>query len=156
MWNKTIDEFMLKLGFTKCESDHCVYVKRDGHSMIFVVIYVDDLILASNDDELMESTKRALSKRFEMTDLGDLTYFLGMEIKNDLESGKVTMRQTKFLKSILSKFGMQDSKPVKKTRLLHFWYTAYSHDPSGFSLAGTQPCQNVLQFLLRNLAGLKL
>ncbi|KAG6604645.1 Gag-pol Polyprotein [Phytophthora cinnamomi] len=91
MWNKTIDEFMLKLGFTKCESDHCVYVKRDGHSMIFVVIYVDDLILASNDDELMESTKRALSKRFEMTDLGELTYFLGMEIKNDLESGKVTV-----------------------------------------------------------------
>ncbi|KAG6613797.1 retrovirus-related gag-pol polyprotein [Phytophthora cinnamomi] len=45
------------------------------------------------DDELMESTKRALNKRFEMTDLGELTYFLGMEIKNDLESGKVTMRQ---------------------------------------------------------------
>uniref|UniRef100_H3HA08 Reverse transcriptase Ty1/copia-type domain-containing protein n=1 Tax=Phytophthora ramorum TaxID=164328 RepID=H3HA08_PHYRM len=48
-----------------------------------------------------------------MTDLGELEYFLGMEIKNDRDSGKVTVRQTKFLKSILTKFGMQDSKPVK-------------------------------------------
>uniref|UniRef100_H3H842 Integrase catalytic domain-containing protein n=1 Tax=Phytophthora ramorum TaxID=164328 RepID=H3H842_PHYRM len=113
MWNQTIDDFMLKLGFKKCESDHCVYLKRDGQDMIFVALYVDDLILASSNDELLESTKHALSKRFEMTDLGELEYFLGMEIKNDRDSGKVTVRQTKFLKSILTKFGMQDSKPVK-------------------------------------------
>uniref|UniRef100_H3G7U9 Reverse transcriptase Ty1/copia-type domain-containing protein n=1 Tax=Phytophthora ramorum TaxID=164328 RepID=H3G7U9_PHYRM len=54
-----------------------------------------------------------MSKRFEMTDLGELEYFLGMEIKNARDSGKVTVWQTKFLKSILTKFGMQDSKPVK-------------------------------------------
>uniref|UniRef100_H3H925 Integrase catalytic domain-containing protein n=1 Tax=Phytophthora ramorum TaxID=164328 RepID=H3H925_PHYRM len=113
MWNQTIDDFMLKLGFKKCESDHCVYLKRDGQDMIFVALYVDDLVLASSSDELLESTKHALSKRFEMTDLGELEYFLGMEIKNDHGSGKVTVRQTKFLKSILTKFGMQDSKPVK-------------------------------------------
>ncbi|KAG4037393.1 Retrovirus-related Pol polyprotein from transposon TNT 1-94 [Phytophthora cactorum] len=113
MWNQTIDDFMLKLGFKKCESDHCVYIKRNDQEMIFVVLYVDDLILASSSDELLESTKRALSKRFEMTELGELEYFLGMEIKNDRDSGKVTVRQTKFLKSILTKFGMQDSKPVK-------------------------------------------
>ncbi|KAH7460370.1 Retrovirus-related Pol polyprotein from transposon TNT 1-94 [Phytophthora ramorum] len=113
MWNQTIDDFMLKLGFKKCESDHCVYLKRDGQDMIFVALYVDDLVLASSNDELLESTKHALSKRFEMTDLGELEYFLGMEIKNDRDSGKVTVRQTKFLKSILTKFGMQDSKPVK-------------------------------------------
>uniref|UniRef100_H3H9D6 Reverse transcriptase Ty1/copia-type domain-containing protein n=1 Tax=Phytophthora ramorum TaxID=164328 RepID=H3H9D6_PHYRM len=113
MWNQTIDDFMLKLGFKKCESDHCVYLKRDGQDMIFVALYVDDLVLASSNDELLESTKHALSKRFEMTDLGELEYFLGMEIKNDRDSGKVTVRQTKFLQSILTKFGMQDSKPVK-------------------------------------------
>ncbi|KAG3047778.1 hypothetical protein PI125_g26812 [Phytophthora idaei] len=113
MWNQTIDDFMLKLGFKKCESDHCVYIKRNDQEMIFVVLYVDDLILASSSDELLESTKRVLSKRFEMTDLGELEYFLGMEIKNGRDSGEVTVRQTKFLKSILTKFGMQDSKPVK-------------------------------------------
>ncbi|KAG2763198.1 hypothetical protein PC129_g25308 [Phytophthora cactorum] len=90
MWNQTIDDFMLKLGFKKCESDHCVYIKRNDQEMIFVVLYVDDRILASSSDELLESTKRALSKRFEMTELGELEYFLEMEIKNDRDSGKVT------------------------------------------------------------------
>uniref|UniRef100_A0AAV1V2G5 Reverse transcriptase Ty1/copia-type domain-containing protein n=1 Tax=Peronospora matthiolae TaxID=2874970 RepID=A0AAV1V2G5_9STRA len=70
MWNQTIDGFMIKMGFKKRESDHCIYIKRDDQDMILVVLYVDDLILASSNNELLKSTKMALSKRFEMTDLG--------------------------------------------------------------------------------------
>ncbi|CAI5746911.1 unnamed protein product [Peronospora destructor] len=48
-----------------------------------------------------------------MTDLGELKYFLGIEIEQDVNNGHVTMRQTKFIKSILSEFWMKESKPVK-------------------------------------------
>ncbi|OWY95693.1 Copia type Polyprotein, partial [Phytophthora megakarya] len=98
MWNKTIDEFMLTM---------------DGQEMIFVALYVDDLILASSSDKMLKDTKQALSDRFEMTDMGQLKYFLGMEIDHDETTGKVAVRQTKFANDILEKFNMEKSNPVK-------------------------------------------
>ena len=83
MWNKTIDDFMLRLKLTKCESDHCVYMKLDDQDMIFVALYVDDLILASSTSKLLQKNMQALSQRFEMTDLGQLKFYLGIEIEQD-------------------------------------------------------------------------
>ena len=109
---------MIGLGFDKCESDHCVYVMRkctnnSQDNLAFVVLYVDDLIIACNSNALMSTIKTALNKRFEMSDLGELKFCLGMEIARDRKVGTLTVRQTKFLHSILDKFGMKDCKPVK-------------------------------------------
>ena len=87
---------MLKLGFKKCESDHCIYLKRDDQDMIFVALHVDDLVHASNSITLLQGTKQALNERFEMTDMGQLKYFLQMEIENFESTGTVSIRQPKF------------------------------------------------------------
>ena len=113
MWNQTVDKFMLQLKFTKCTTDHCIYVNRDDQDMIFVALYVDDLVIASNNFELIQVTKQALSERFGMTDLGELKYFLGMEIHQDLSTGTIFLSQLKFAKDILAKIGMENSNPVK-------------------------------------------
>ena len=80
--------------------------------MIFVALYVDDLVLACNNEEMLQTTKKALCERFELTDLGRLKYYLGMEIGQDFVSCNASVRQTKFSADILEKFGMENSNPV--------------------------------------------
>ena len=112
MYNKTIDDFTISLNFDKCESDHCLFVMREvnkgvSDNLAFVVLYVDDLIIACNSAALLQTIKGALNKRFEMSDLGKLKFCLGMEIDRDHEAGTLSVRQSKFLQSVLAKFGMR-------------------------------------------------
>ncbi|CEG39831.1 retrovirus-related gag-pol polyprotein [Plasmopara halstedii] len=111
-WNNTFDDFMLHLEFKKCESDHCVYTKRTAQVMIFVALYVDDLTLASSSINMLRETKQALSERFEMTGMGQLKCFFGMEIKQDTVARTVLTLQTKFAHGILEKFKMAHCKTV--------------------------------------------
>ena len=57
MGNKTIDKFMVKIGFKNCDSDHCIYIKRDERNIIFVALYVDNLIAASSSNKLLREAK---------------------------------------------------------------------------------------------------
>ncbi|CAI5721938.1 unnamed protein product [Peronospora destructor] len=155
MWNKTIDEFMIKLGFKKCESDHCIYIQRNGQHMIFVTLYVDGLVLAGSSEKMLNETKCALSKRFEMTDMGQLKYFLGMEIDRDDSAKKISIRQTKFAKDILEKLGMINSSPVKSPQDPGIKLTKDMCE-GGCNHVDTManvPCQNVVGCLLYLMVG---
>uniref|UniRef100_A0AAV1TTL5 Reverse transcriptase Ty1/copia-type domain-containing protein n=1 Tax=Peronospora matthiolae TaxID=2874970 RepID=A0AAV1TTL5_9STRA len=104
---------MIKIGFKKCESDYCIYIKRDEQRTIFVALYVDDLIIVSSSNKSLCETKNALNERFEMTDMGKLKFFLGIEIERDESGGTLSLRQSKFAKDILEKFGMLKSNSVR-------------------------------------------
>eukprot|EP00253_Pinus_taeda_P029851 PITA_29851 len=80
-----MDSFLLEFGFSRCHSDNTVYTKKVGKSLIILVLYVDDLILTGSDPNLINHVKSSLRKKFEMTDLGQLHYFLGLQVLQSKE-----------------------------------------------------------------------
>eukprot|EP00253_Pinus_taeda_P019175 PITA_19175 len=80
-----MDSFLLETGFSRCHCDNTVYTKKMGKSLILLILYVDDLILTSSDPNLINHVKSSLKMKFEMTDLGHLHYFLGLQVLQSKE-----------------------------------------------------------------------
>ena len=79
-WNKLIDAVLAKLGFVKSTVEFGVYVKRTSHANTLIAcLYVDDLIITGSVEEEIEEFKGRMKIEFEMTNLGTLSYFLGLE-----------------------------------------------------------------------------
>ena len=82
-WYLRFHRAVLSNGFTMIEEDHCVYVKWSKGSFIILSLYVDDILLAGNDMEMIITTKGWLSSNFEMKDMGEVDYILGVKILRD-------------------------------------------------------------------------
>lgn len=67
--------------------DQCIYLKVSGSKVIFLVLYVDDILLATNDLGLLHDTKEFIFHNLEMKDMGEASYVLGIEIKRDRHKG---------------------------------------------------------------------
>eukprot|EP00253_Pinus_taeda_P033780 PITA_33780 len=113
MWYQKFDTFIRGLGFTRSKVDHCVYFKLIGDGVIYLVLYVEDMLLVGNDKEIIQDLKTQLSSKFDMKDVGAAKYILGMEIKRDRAKRKLWLNQRKYVETILQRFNMQESKPVK-------------------------------------------
>eukprot|EP00253_Pinus_taeda_P012672 PITA_12672 len=109
-WYAKMDNFLLESGFSRCHSDNTVYTKTVGNSLIILVLYVDDLILTGSDPILINHVKSSLKKKFEMTDLGHLHYFLGLQVLQSKEG--ISLSQAKYACDILRHFHMEDCKPA--------------------------------------------
>ncbi|KAH9666242.1 Integrase catalytic domain-containing protein [Citrus sinensis] len=113
-WYKRFDQFIQGQKFTRSEHDHCVYFRRlpDG-AFIYLLLYVDDMLIASKNRDEIERLKKQLASEFEMKDLGDAQKILGMEICRDKKNGSVWLTQKSYLKKVLERFGMDDkTKPL--------------------------------------------
>ena len=100
------DEVVTALGFEKIKVDQCIYLKINGSKYIFLVLYVDDILLACKDIGLLHETKQLLSKTFDMNDLRDASFVLGIEICKDRSHNLLGLIQKAYIVRILSMLNM--------------------------------------------------
>ena len=79
-WHACIASYMVSIGFCMANADNSLYVQKDEHGIVIICIYVDDLIVGSDHEDHIEDVKTLLKKEFDMKDLGELRYFLGIGI----------------------------------------------------------------------------
>lgn len=125
-WYKRFDRFMIDLKYTRCQYDHCVYFKQlaDG-SFIYLLLYVDDMLIACKSKVEIDRMKAQLSQEFEMKDLGEARRILGMEINRDRVRSTVHLTQKQYLKRVLQRFNMNSkTKPVSTPMAPYFKLSA--------------------------------
>ena len=110
-WYHKFHQVIVSFNFEMNVVDDCVYHKFSGSKYIFLVLYVDDILLATNDIGLLHETKRFLSKHFEMKDLGDASFVLGIQIHRDRSRGIHGLSQKSYIDKVLKRFGMQECRP---------------------------------------------
>ena len=87
--------------------DRCIYMKVVGSKFIILVLYVDDILLAASDRGLLHDVKNYLSSNFEMKDMGEASYVIGIEIFRDGSQGILGLSQKAYINKVLERFKME-------------------------------------------------
>ncbi|GJR95763.1 retrovirus-related pol polyprotein from transposon TNT 1-94 [Tanacetum coccineum] len=128
-WYDRLKAFLIKHDYTMGMVDNTLFTKKKDPNLIIVQIYVDDIIFGSTCQEMCDDFAKIMHDEFEMSMMGELNFFLGLQIKQ-LEDG-IFFNQSKYIKEMLKKFRLEDSKPMKtpistKTKLTKdvegLWY----------------------------------
>ena len=116
---------MVDIGYSRTDFDACVYFRRlPDNSFIYLLLYVDDMLIAAKSMIEINKLKTRLSGEFEMKNLGAARKILGMEIRRDRKAGKLFLSQKSYLEKVVEKFGMQYAKPVSVPLAPHFKLSA--------------------------------
>ncbi|RVW47128.1 Retrovirus-related Pol polyprotein from transposon TNT 1-94 [Vitis vinifera] len=91
--------------------DQCIYLKVNGSKVCFLVLYMDDILLATNDKGLLHEVKQFLSKNFDMKDMGEASYVIGIKIHRDRFQGILGLSQETYINKVLERFRMKDCSP---------------------------------------------
>ena len=110
-WYYKFHQVIISSGFEMSMVDDCIYHKFSESKHIYLVLYVDDILLSTNDRGMLYETKRFLSKKFEMKDLGDASFVLGIQIHRDRSRGILGLSKKCYIEKNLKRFGMHDCKP---------------------------------------------
>lgn len=110
-WFKRIDAVIKEFGLTQSKNDQCIYYIRNTKITMILALYVDDIIIASNDNALTDKFVRKLQDHFDIRDMGVPKHCIGLEV--DVKDGEISISQPGYISSIVKKYGLENCKPVK-------------------------------------------
>ncbi|GJT18525.1 retrovirus-related pol polyprotein from transposon TNT 1-94 [Tanacetum coccineum] len=110
-WYDRLKAFLIKHEYKMGMVDNTLFTKKKSLNLIIVQIYVDDIIFGSTYQDMCDEFSKIMHDEFEMSMMGELNFFLGLQIKQ-MEDG-IFFNQYKYIKEMLKKFGLEDSKPIK-------------------------------------------
>ncbi|KAL8154922.1 hypothetical protein AgCh_000326 [Apium graveolens] len=95
-----------QLGFEKCPYEHAVYTRREGDGALIITVYIDDILITGTKVSNIVRFKQQMAQEFEMSDLGMLSYYLGIEVSQ--EKDRIVLKQIAYAQKLLEKAGMGD------------------------------------------------
>jgi hypothetical protein len=110
-WNTKLDRELKQMSFKRCQHEQAVYVKKTNKSILIIVVYVDDLLVTGSKLGEIGEFKKQMQERFDMSDLGKLSYYLGIEVKQ--EDSSISISQVGYAKKILKDAGMHEANPTQ-------------------------------------------
>lgn len=110
-WHEKFDMVMMSNGFKINECNKCVYVRNTPNRYVMICLYVDDMLIMGNNDTIIQTTKRMLTSKFEMKDLGVADVILGIKISR-ISDGLI-LSQSHYIEKILDKFKKYNIIPMK-------------------------------------------
>ena len=111
LWYHKFHKIISSFGFVMNSTDECIYHKFSGSKYFFLILYVDDILLAINDLNLLRDAKQFMSNTFEMKDLGNASYVIGIQIYRDHSKDILRLSQKGYIKKLLKRYNMRDYKP---------------------------------------------
>ncbi|PSC67710.1 Retrovirus-related Pol poly from transposon TNT 1-94 [Micractinium conductrix] len=109
-WYQTLKAELAKLGFTASQADAGLFISTDPSKPAYLLTYVDDILIVTPKTTSSAAIKQKLMAAFEARDLGNATFFLGMDLIRDRTAKTIKLAQSRNIKDLLSKYGMDDAK----------------------------------------------
>nr|GEX24523.1 hypothetical protein [Tanacetum cinerariifolium] len=107
-WYETLANYLLENGFQRGKIDQTLFIKRQKGDILLVQIYVDGIIFGATNKDLCKSFKKLMKDKFQMSLMGELTFFLGLQVKQ--KKDRIFISQDKYVAEILRKFGLTEGK----------------------------------------------
>ncbi|GJT51997.1 retrovirus-related pol polyprotein from transposon TNT 1-94 [Tanacetum coccineum] len=132
-WYDRLKAFLIKHNYSMGMVDNTLFTKKKDSNLIIVQIYVDDIIFGSTCQEMCDDFAKIMHDEFEMSMMGKLNFFLGLQIKQ--LDDDIFFNQSKYIKEMLKKFRLEDSKPMKTPMSTE---TKLTRDEEGESVDNTK------------------